>query len=274
MGPDPEELKRRCNNCRVSNPLICRETCEVWELRSTQRSLRKEIPGQPNRSTITSAARNPENFKFLKRLSQGRMKTQTKPEESEDCAKELLQAGLVFLHKNTYKLTSAGEKVLETLSAYPLEHSEKTDALDETVLTLLLGGTNTFESLSQTIPRTELMIALKRLNASGLLTQTSSQGDILYFTTKRRPTRQLLPTELKVFKGIPKDGITARELSKKLGLTRPATYRYLRRLRYRRHVVRKTQKLTFGLTPKGRQIAQFLTATSKTVGDLAASDFA
>ncbi len=274
LNLDLEEMKRRCNSCRVSNPLVCRETCEVWRLKSIQNSLRKEIPDRPDRSTITSATRNPESLKFLHRLSQGRTNTQVKPEESKDYVKELLQAGLIFVDKNTYRLTSAGEKILETLSMYPLELSEKTEALDEKVLTLLLGGTSTFESLSQTVPRTELTTALRRLNASGLLNRTSSQGDVLYFTTKRRPTRHLLPKELKVFKGIPKTGITARELSKKLDLTKPATYRYLRRLRYRRHVVRRTQELAFGLTPKGSQIAQFLTAISKTVGNLAASDFA
>ena len=274
LSLDLEGLKRYCNSCSVSNPLVCRETCEVWKLKSKQNALRKEIPDQPDRSTITAATRDPESLKFLQLFSQGRMNLHAKTEVSKEHVRELLQAGLIFLDKNTYKLTSAGQKILETLSEYPLEFSEKTEVHDETVLTLLLGGTNTFESLSQAVPRTELTIALRRLKASGLLDRTSSQGDVLYFTTKRRPTRHLLPTELKVFKDIPKTGITARELSRKLGLTKPATYRYLRRLRYRRHVVRRTQKLAFGLTPKGRQIAQFLVAISKTVENLSASDFA
>ena len=277
LNLDLEELKRRCQTCHVSNPLVCKETCEVWKLKSIQNTLRKEIPDQPDYSTITTATRNPEHLKTLQLLSHWPHtvdRTNAKADVPKHHITELLQAGLILVDRNTYKLTPAGEKVLETLSQYPIEFSEKTEFYDEKVLSLLLGGTNTFDSLSEAVPQTELSIVLHRLKARGLLDRTSSRGDVLYFTTKRRPTRHLLPTELKIFKGIPKNGTTAKELSKRLGLTKPATYRYLRRLRYRRHVVRRRQELTFGLTPKGRQIAQFLEAISKTVRSLSPSDFA
>ncbi|MEM2094400.1 MAG: hypothetical protein QXI32_03785 [Candidatus Bathyarchaeia archaeon] len=268
-NPDFEELSRRCKTCSVSNPLICREICELWILKSAKPTSTVVNSERPILSVLNTL--DPQSLKALQTLS-SRPKVVNNADADLGVPRhhisDLLQAGLIAMEQGLYKVTLYGKKVLEVLSQYPEGFKECTGLYDQQVLLLLLEGKNSFESLLDVIPEKILATTLRRLQTRELVYRASSKRDVLYFATKRRPTRHLLPMEMKIFKSLPREGITAKELSKKLGLTKPSIYRYLRRLRYRRHVARQRQGLTFGLTPKGRQVAQFLETVLKLEGSL------
>ncbi|MFQ6081197.1 MAG: hypothetical protein ACE5OW_05985, partial [Candidatus Bathyarchaeia archaeon] len=71
----------------------------------------------------------------------------------------------------------------------------------------------------------------------------------------------------KVYETIPEVGISARELSKKVGISLRRTYKYLRRLRVRRLVFTRKKSRTYELTPSGMELADFLEETANLVLD-------
>jgi len=286
-GLSAEELEKRCGTCLITNPLACREVCDLWKLKQEYLALRKELPERPNASTVMATVTNETNLKILRLLGRS-------PSDAESLLaklkvgggsaavymgldrvlKSLVEAGLVRVEGETYRLTTAGQKTLDSLEQYPSLGLEKIDALSEKVLRLLAHDVKTFDELAEEIPRRELVRALNYLRVHGVVAKTSGRNQVIYFATKRRPTRRLAPTEFAVFKSLPKQGTSAQELSKKLGLTLPSVYRYLRLLRYKRHVTRRKQAMTFELTPIGYQIAEALEKVAKVVEGLSPSDFA
>jgi DNA-binding MarR family transcriptional regulator len=110
------------------------------------------------------------------------------------------------------------------------------------------------------VPRHELALPLRRLEAQKLVTRSEPTARVLYFAAKRRPTRKLTPTELRIFKALPKHGLSATELSDAVGINRRRVYRYLRRLTIRRHVVKRVVTPTYRLTEAGRRLVEGLRA--------------
>jgi len=285
-GISDEELRRRCQTCHITNPILCRETCSLWKIKSAQNTFRKELPDQPDPATILHVTSISHNRRIIQALLQepssiDELKQQLREtEENSDKTtmldsdiKTLIQMGLVRPENEMYRLTSAGQKIVEALSQFS-ELPEKPEGYEERVLYSLIDGIQTFDALTKTVPSKELTQALQRLQAHNLIAKKHSKGEVLYFTTKRRPTRRLSPMELEIFKGIPRKGITPKELSEKVSMNLQRTYRYLRLLRYKRHVIRQRQELAFELTPAGCQTVEFLQSISKVVQDLSPEDFA
>jgi DNA-binding CsgD family transcriptional regulator len=276
-----DELQQRCRACFVTNPLACKEICGLWKLKQEYLALRKDLPDRPDTTTVLAAATNQTNLKVLRLLDQGpsdpeSLRIQLGSATAIDIGqvlKALVEAGLARVEDEIYHVTTAGRKTLDLLEHHPSLELEEIDARDEKVVQLLAQGAKTLDELNKEIPRNELMRALEHLRIRGVVEKTSG-NQVLYFATKRRPTRRLAPTELAIFKSLPKQGISPQELSKKLDLTLPSVYRYLRLLRYKRHAIRRKQAMTFQLTPIGLQIADALEKVAMVIQSLSRSDFA
>ena len=275
-----EEIKQRCRACFVTNPMACKEICDLWKLKREYLALRKDLPERPDAATVMAATTNQTNLKILRILSQSPTNAETlgtqlgsSVTDIGQALKSLVEAGLARVEDEVYHITAAGRKTLDSLEQYSSLELEKIDAQDEKVIRLLAQGAKTIDELSKEMPRNELMRALNHLRVHGVVEKTN--GDqVLYFATKRRPTRRLAPTEQAIFKSLPRQGISPLELSEKLDLTLPSVYRYLRLLRYKRHAIRRKQVMAFRLTRVGSQIAEALEKVARVVQSLSPSDFA
>jgi DNA-binding transcriptional ArsR family regulator len=278
-----KDLDQRCRTCFVTNPMACREICDIWKLKQEYLGLKKEISEKPDASTVMATVTDHANMKILQVLSAGpsdlenlkaKLWSSKTTTEFGRSIEALLKAGLMHVEGERCYITPAGCKTLNTLEEYgPLE-LEKIDTLNEKVIRMLAQGVATIDELSKEIPRTELTKTIEQLRIYGMVTKTSGRNQVLYFATKRRPTRRLAPAEMAIFKTLPKQGISAQELSKKLDLTLPSVYRYLRLLRYKRHVVQRKQSETFELTSTGSQIADALKKVERAIQRFSPSDFA
>lgn len=275
------ELQQKCNTCFITNPMACKEMCEVWKLKQEYASLRKEIPEKIDAITLMGMVANRSNLKILNLLNGGstNIKDLIKVQgdsysnvEFNQNLENLIKAGLIQVNNGSYNITSAGQKTLKSLQEYTT--LEKIDELNGRLTELLIQGMHNIDELRRNIPQRELNKAIEQLKAYGVIEKTSGRNQVLYFATKRRPTRKLSSVELSIFKSLPKDGISANELSKKLDLTLPCVYRYLRLLRYKRHAFRRKQNITFKLTPIGIQIAEAFQKVKKIIEGLSLKEFA
>lgn len=136
------------------------------------------------------------------------------------------------------------------------------------MLKTLSNGVNTYDALAKVVPRKELPRVLKRLSLKGFIVKNNQLGRVFYFKAKRRPTRKLSPTELRIFYTIPKnDGISVKELSSNVGINIRRTYKYLRRLRFKRHVLKHEKLVTFALTPKGNNLVKSINTMLNIITD-------
>jgi DNA-binding IclR family transcriptional regulator len=70
---------------------------------------------------------------------------------------------------------------------------------------------------------------------------------------------------MKIFKALPKEGITVKDLSEKVGLNVGGLYRYLRRLRYKRHVKKEEKPTLYSITKAGMALEQSLNIARKLI---------
>jgi len=278
-----EELQQRCRKCFITNPLVCKEICDFWKLKQEYLVLRKDLPERPDTATVMATATSQMNLKILQLLGQGpsdagsisaQLGASETATDISQGLKSLVRAGLARIEGETYHITTAGRKTLDLLEQYSSLELEEINAQNEKIIRLLAHGGKTLDELGKEVPRNELMRALKYLRIRGVVEKTSGRSQVLYFATKKRPTRRLAPTELAVFKSLPKQGVAPQELGRKLDLTLPSVYRYLRLLRYKRHAIRRKQDVAFRLTPVGSQIAEALEKVARVVQSLSPSDFA
>jgi DNA-binding MarR family transcriptional regulator len=135
------------------------------------------------------------------------------------------------------------------------------------VLRKLKDGPKTYADLAGAVTRKSLSRSIKRLAEKGMVTKSKSRDYVFYFRTKKVPKKAFSPTERKVYEAIPEDGISARELSKTIGINLRRVYKYLRRLRRRRLVFTRRRPRTYELTPSGREVANFLEEMASLVLD-------
>jgi predicted transcriptional regulator len=127
---------------------------------------------------------------------------------------------------------------------------------EEKILITLLSGPKSYNELTKIVPNGSLYRSLKRLKRSDLIIKSNLSGHIFYYASKRRPTRRLSPTEMRIFKALPKEGISVRNLSEKVGISVRRVYKYLRRLRRKRHIEKVEKTAFYKVTDAGRHLAQ------------------
>lgn len=281
-GEKPEaiyaEIEDYCNQCNPSNPMTCVEFCEIWKLKGKyQRYVRKDwrrsIP-----QDLINPIKNDRRIRILEVLSTGSYSIDNLQQELKEkgCyqSRSMIQhymEPLVKLHlvkeeDGFYKLAEDGRKVYDVWAKSGFQElPANSRGYEETILKLLMSKRGTYDDLAQIVPKSVLPRTLNRLKAKELIVRSSPPGRVFFFAAKRRPTRRLSPTESRIFYALPKTGISVGELSKKVGINIRRTYKYLRRLRFKRHALKKSVDATFAITPKGIHLAEALDAVSNII---------
>ena len=181
---------------------------------------------------------------------------------NEEYLRPLVQVGLATETRDEYYTTMFGGRLTEKLEDFPEfvnvlpAHSE---CYEETLLGALLAGPKTFQEVEALISPKVASRVLKRLKTSRLIETPKERDYVFFFKSKRDPRKEtLVETERKVYDGLPEEGISAKKLVEKTGLSIRRIYKYLRGLKGKKLVfTRKTPK-SYGLTVKGEKLAALL----------------
>jgi predicted transcriptional regulator len=261
-----------CAQCKTGSPLLCVEFCALWEVKRKHIDQLKGYTEGPTPQEIVNALKTKRRFAILQALAAQALRVPDlarrlsddgyagRPHDVEVLLAQLARYRLVTEENGVYRLSAAGTTIVTALGGVLAALPRHSKGREEAVLLALDEGAKTRDGLAGAVPRHELALPLRRLEAQKLVTRSEPTARVLYFAAKRRPTRKLTPTELRIFKALPKHGLSATELSDAVGINRRRVYRYLRRLTIRRHVVKRVVTPTYRLTEAGRRLVEGLRA--------------
>ena len=268
-------LDAECRNCAPLTPLECVTRCRVWKMKNEFRSLRGTMENPNFIKNLFNALKNDTRLYILNTIVKNRNPVSKLQEELkkagyshsrdtiiQEYLSPLLEVGLASETQDQYYATTFGCRLVELLEGFPTlvdalpPHSE---CYEETLLNYLMSGPKTFEDVEAFLSPKIASRILNRLKTAGL-TETPEERDyIFFFRSKRDPNMESFSqTERRVYDNIPEEGISAKRLAWKTGISLRRTYKYLRTLKGKKLVfARKTPK-TYGLTSKGEKLASFL----------------
>ena len=279
-----ENLDAECKNCAPLTPLECITRCNIWKLKNELRQLRETMDNPNFVKDLFNVLKNNKRLHVLKTIVNRRYSVSTLQEElkkagyshsqetiQQECLHPLLAVGLAAESQEKYYATTFGGKLNELISDFSdfaevlPAHSE---CYEEVLLEELFSGPKTFEDIKATVSSKVASRILKRLKTAGLIETPAERDYVFFFRSKRDPAKEtLFPTEEKVHFSLPEEGISAKKLAEKTGISLRRTYKYLRRLKGKKLVfTRKTPK-TYCLTDKGERVAWLLHEVSKVVDE-------
>ena len=268
-------LDAECRDCAPLTPLECITRCNIWKMKNELRRLRETMDNPNFIKDLFNALKNNTRLRILKAIVKGRYSVSKLQEElkkaghshsqetiSEEYLRPLLEVGLAAEAQDQYYATTFGGKLTELLEGFPEfvdtlpAHSE---CYEETLLNALLSGPKTFGDMKAFISPKVASRTLKRLKTAGLVETPKERDYVFFFRTKRDPNNETLSsTERKVYDNISTEGISAKKLAEKTGISLRRTYKHLRRLKGKKLVfIRRTPKV-YGLTDKGERLASLL----------------
>lgn len=266
------EIREFCENCRPSSPIVCIEFCQIWRLKRELRGTFEALAEKPISTDFLNLVKNDRLLKILEALIEkpcslkelrGELKERGHYHSlnllHDRYVEPLAEAELIREENGLYRITSNGKNMYNVLTKNEVAKLPiRSRGYEEEVLKALLSGPTSRDELAKTVPRGALYRSLKRLQHRDLIVKSNLSGRIFYYKAKRRPTRRLSPAEMSIFKALPKEGISVPDLSEKVGIHVRAVYKYLRRLRYKRHVKKVEKTALYELTDAGRFLAQSL----------------
>jgi len=271
-----------CRYCEPVSPMICIEHCEIWRAKNEflemngmlcadehVHNLLNAVKNDRRQKVIEALSERPRNIKGLQEYLKSKGYYHSQHTIDSEYAEPLVKAGLVKREDAKYRLTLYGQKFLDVLNRFNVENPlpSHSRCYEEIVLKKLKDGPKTYAGLAESLSQKSLSRSLKRLTETGLVAKSKSLNYVFYFRTKKVPKKAFSPTEKKVYETIPEVGISASELSKKVGINLRRTYKYLRKLRKRRLVFTRKRPRTYELTPSGMEVADFLEETANLVLD-------
>ncbi len=264
------DITETCESCRPLNPIICVESCPIWTLKRKYREAFKDLAEKPSLTDFLHLTKNERRLKILERLHE-------KPCTLEELHEHLKNAGyshslnilrhhyvrpladvsFVEEQNGVYAITFKGKSIYNLLTTSEIAKlSTHSQGYDEKILKNLLSGPKTYDDLREIVPNGSLRRSLRRLQKSNFLFKPTLNGRIFYFATKKRPTRKLSQTEMKIFKALPPEGLSTKDISEKAGISMRRVYEYLKRLKYKRHVRKEEKTAVYRLTDAGKSLAQ------------------
>lgn len=259
------EINELCANCRPSSPVMCMELCQIWKLKRDYHDTLEAVAKKPSPINVLNTVKDEKRLKILGVLSEKPLSLKELEHEFHNATlggshlKPLMDAGLIHEENNCYGITATGRNAYNILTQSSATHIPLDCGEDEErILEALLSGPKTHDDLLRALPSITLTQSIEKLCQRGLVAQPDPEGEVLYYKTKRRPTRKLSETELKIFKALPKEGITIRDLSAKIGISEEELQRDLRILRFKRHAKRTEKVAFYELTSAGRDLAESL----------------
>lgn len=188
----------------------------------------------------------------------------------------LIDVGLLEKNQeNQYHATLFGYRLNElTRNSYDVAdvlppHSE---CYEESALSILIRESKTFEDFECIIPTKSIARVLDRLQKAELVKTAKENDYVFYFRTKRNPNKdKFSPTEKRVYENIIAEGISARKLAEKTGISLRRTYKYLRKLKGKKLVFTRKRPKSYSLTAKGHQVAEFLNGVCNLTAEIQAT---
>ncbi|MGB9842564.1 MAG: winged helix-turn-helix domain-containing protein [Candidatus Bathyarchaeales archaeon] len=278
-------LENKCRNCAPPTALECITHCDAWKLKNELRKLRETMEDAKFMQNLFNVLKNKTRLQILtaiakeaasmRQLCQELKKTGRLHSEAtiyKVYLQPLTNLGLATETQNQYYATVFGSRLAKLLEGFAdfvnflPAHSE---CHEETLLTTLLSGPKTFQDLTLRVPPNIASRILKRLKNAELIKTPREQDYVFFFKSKRNPEKENFSvTERKVYNAIPEEGISAKKLAEKTGLSTRRIYVYLRRLKGKKLVfVRKTPK-TYELTAKGAKLASLLQRLQELVEEI------
>ena len=268
-------LDAECRNCSPLNPLECVTRCKTWKLKNELRRLRETMDNPDFIKDLFNVLKNETRLHILNAIVKGRYSVSQLQQElkkagychsqetiAEEYVRPLMDVGLAAENRDEYYATIFGGRLNEVLEGFPEfgnvlpAHSE---CYEETLLSALLTGPKTFQEVEELISPKVASRVLKRLKTGELIETPEERDYVFFFRSKRDPNKEtFFVTERVVYDSLPEEGISAKKLAEKTGLSMRRIYKYLRGLKGKKLVfTRKTPK-SYGLTKKGERLALML----------------
>jgi len=257
--------------------MTCVEECELWKVKNEILRLNGIVNKDDHLSHLFNAIKSQRRLKILDGLSQRPSSIKELQEHLKnhgyyhsrqtinEYIKPLVKAGLAKEESNKYILTLYGRKIHDVIKRFNLNNllPARSSCYEEVILEELANGSKTRDQLVKSVPFKSLPRATRRLQRRKLIIKNKLSDYVFYFKNKNRTNDRLSPTEKRVFNAIPDVGISARQLSKEVGINLRRTYQYLRRLREKKLVFAQKMPITYELTTDGRKLANFLEAMTQ-----------
>lgn len=266
-------MEEQCKECSIITPLTCVEQCETWRVKRELRETRKKTSKDDHWPQLLNALKNKRRLAILNLLKRHPLSIENLQKRLKDFGynhsqetihqylESLLNTGLIWVLNGKTHLTLYGRKIIDAINKHNFKGQLPMNSCgnEERIITSIYEGAKTRQDFKQLVKSTSLPRTLNRLLKLHLIQNSSSSDRILYFRTKR-PTRleNLSPTQERICKTIPTIGISARNLSKSVGINLRRIYKHLRNLRGKKLVFRREPPHKFELTEKGRRAAEFL----------------
>ena len=266
-------MEEQCKSCNMTSPVLCMGQCDTWKVKKELRETSRILSESNHGLRLLNALKNSRRLIILSDLTERPLTldrlqenlTRQGYQHSQNTINGYLQplvtAGLVEERDRLFALTLYGRRIQEAV----LKHSFAghlpihSGGHEEKILESLLGGPKTRKELLEIAPAKSMSRSLKRLQASSLVLKNSPSDRVFYFHTKRPTTMErLLPTQRKIHAAIPQAGISARALSRTVGINPRRVYKCLRGLRGKKLVFRRDMPRCYELTERGRTMALFL----------------
>ncbi|NIR86696.1 hypothetical protein GWO13_03660 [Candidatus Bathyarchaeota archaeon] len=275
-----KEADNICRYCEPGSPMICIEQCEIWRAKNELLEMNGMLCRKDHIYNVLNAVKNDRRQKVIEALSKrargikglqeylkGKGYYHSQRTIASEYVEPLVKVGLVKKDGDRHRLTLYGQKFCDVLNRFNVENPlpPHSRCYEEMLLKKLKDGPKSYADLAKSVARKSLSRSVKRLTENGLVIKSRSPEYVFYFRTKKVPRKAFSPTEKKVYEAIAEVGISARQLSKKVGINLRRTYKYLRRLRKRRLVFTRKKPRTYELTPSGVELANFLEETANLV---------
>jgi predicted transcriptional regulator len=275
-------LDNQCKSCKPVTPLECITSCTVWKLRNALRGLAETLANPNVIKDLLNVLKNDTSLHILQAIVKGLYTISKLQQElkkngylhsqdtlAEEYIRPLLDVGLAAEAQEQFYATTFGGRLTDLIGNIPEFVNflpARSECYEENILRTLLAGPKTFEEIEALVSPKIVSRILKRLKTSDLIETPEDRDYIFFFKSKRDPAKETLnATETKVYQNIADEGISAKKLAQKTGLSLRRTYKYLRGLKGKKLVfARKTPK-TYALTEKGERIAWLLEEMHKLV---------
>ena len=264
-----------CRNCNPLTPITCL-SCKIWVQKNEFRRLCEKIENPNYLTKLLNTLKNKRRLQILDVISKGRYSVTKLQWElksfgynhsqrtiSDEYLTPLMDVGLVEENQeNQYYPTLFGFRLSElTKGSYDLvdalpPHSE---CYEENALIELMREPKTFRDFECIVPAKSVSRVLDRLQKVELIGTAKENDYVFFFRTKRNPgNEKFSPTERRVYENIIEEGIPARKLAEKTGISLRRTYKYVRKLKGKKLVFSRTRQKCYSLTAKGHRAAEFL----------------
>ena len=268
-------LDAECRNCAPLTPLKCITRCKVWKLKNELRQLRETMDNPNFIKDLFNVLKNETRLHILSAIVNGRYSVSQLQHElkkvgyshsqdtiNEEYLRPLMQVGLAAETRDQYYATMFGGRLTDLLEGFPEfvnvlpAHSE---CYEETLLSALLSGPKTFQEVEAFISPKIAARILKRLKTAELIDTPEERDYVFFFKSKRDPNKETFSsTERKVYDNISEEGISAKKIAEKTGISLRRTYKYLRGLKGKKLVFTRKNPKAYSLTDKGAKLASIL----------------